>query len=121
MIGELVVLTFQMDIGFHGRDDAGVPQPLLNEFPIDRLTGAEIGANEVGRVRMAKLMGMQPDARSPAVVLEHTLHRCGREGRPTGVLALSISGIFVEHHPQMLGARRSVNPDLRQVEIQEAQ
>ena len=43
VIGKLVVLAFQMDVRLHGRDDAFVSQPLLNEFPIYWLAGAQIG------------------------------------------------------------------------------
>jgi hypothetical protein len=110
LVGELVVLAFQMDIGFHGGNDTGVAQPLLNEFPIHRLVGAEVGTDQVGRVRMAELMGMQPDARPLTVVLKHTLHRGSSKGQSTGVLSFSIPSMFVEHDPQMIGARRNVNP-----------
>lgn len=98
-----------------------MPQPLLNEFPVSRLAFTQVGANQLRRVRMAQLMGMELNTRLLGVVVKHTLHRRRCERHSTGVLPRSIPGVWLQHDPQMIGARGNVNPDFRQVEIQEPQ
>src|SRR5712692_2999628 len=120
VVRALVIFALQMHVGFHGCDNAGMPQPLLNEFPIHWLTFAQIGANELSRVGMAELMGMQPDAGSLRVVLKHALHSSHREGCSTGDLPLTIPRMLVENDPEMISARGRFNPDLRHVEVQES-
>src|SRR6266849_6183459 len=89
MVGALVIFALQMYVGFHGRDHAGMSQPLLNEFPIPLLTFVQIGEYQLSCVGMAELVGMQLDARALGVVLKNALHRRHREGRSIRILSLT--------------------------------
>src|SRR6266571_4277943 len=70
-------------------------------------------------MRMAELVGMQPDARALRVVLKHALHCRHREDCSARALPHTIPGMLVQLDPQMIGARGSFNPDFYQIEVQE--
>ena len=63
---------------------------------------------------------MHMDARFLRVVGKHARDGSHGEGGPAGGLALTSAGIFFEHHPHMIGTRGSLNPDFREIQIQES-
>src|SRR5436190_9596589 len=100
-----------MGVGLHGRDHAGMSQPLLHKLPVYWFPILQVGTDEGRCMRMPQDMRMQQHSRFLRVVLKHVLNGCKTEGCSISALPISVPGALVEHDPEVIGARVRFDPD----------